>query len=569
MNWLSAPRLRIILLPLLLSAATVLGLGSYTETSDDQTLAWLFSGVLALEPVASVPLYMHGYGHVLAAAYAAAPAGPWLGLLLGALLAAATSLFFAVLDRLLRPYLRPGALAALLTLFFGLAWLEHWLWFSHGRVALLLAGGGVLFAAQRPARRGALLLALAALAAAWLVRPSLAVLGAAAVVPAALWLAGSWRRARPVLSSAALGLLLATSILHWQQTPAETRAQRRDAFFARVLDYNQLRPQPRTPADSLGTAAVGLWLLGDTTVVNEGLARRAYQFEGFEFFLREAPAKLRLRLGLLARDYFPLLLALAATAAAGMRRRGPNRGFWLVQAAFAGGLLLLAGLLKLPPRLALPLLDCWLLTNAVFWLQPQPQAGLRKASAPASAPNGDGFGRPVSPLVRGLGAVAALLAVGLYGAKTWHRHQVLAREQNRHEYVLRQIARLGSRQVRVLAGTNDFLKSLSPFCAYTLGPGPVLLLTGWNAHDASQAALRQALGGSPDQTECLRHLSQLASYGPDAQIHWVLTPEAALWLSRRFRFGGPRLLLSPEAPPLPYNTNSPVRVYHVQRWPEH
>ncbi|MEL5996831.1 hypothetical protein, partial [Hymenobacter segetis] len=98
MNWLLAPRVRTVLLPLALSVATVLGLGSYYETNDDATLAWLFSGVLALKPVPSVPLYLHGYGHLLAAAYTAAPGVPWLGLLLGTLLVAATVLTFAVLD---------------------------------------------------------------------------------------------------------------------------------------------------------------------------------------------------------------------------------------------------------------------------------------------------------------------------------------------------------------------------------------------------------------------------------------------------------------------------------------
>jgi hypothetical protein len=172
-------------------------------------------------------------------------------------------------------------------------------------------------------------------------------------------------------------------------------------------------------------------------------------------------------------------------------------------------------------------------------------------------------------VTRSIGAAVLLVTVALYGAKTWHRYQVLAREQNRHEYALKQIKRLGFGHIRVLAGTNDFLKSLSPFRTYALGPGPVLLLTGWNAHDASQPALRQAIGGSPNQTACLRQLAGLSGYGPDARIHWVLTPETAHWLSRRFRFDGPRLLLSPETTPLPYNTSSPVRVYHVQGWPEH
>lgn len=580
MNWLLAPRVRTVLLPLALSAATVLALGSYYETNDDQTLAWLFAGVLALQPVPSVPLFLHGYGHLLAAAYTAAPAVPWLGLLLGALLATATVLTFAVLDRLLRPSLRPGPLALVLVLFFGLAWLEHWLWFSHGRVALLLAGAGVLYAAQRPARRGALLLGLAVLGAAWLVRPGLATLGAGAAVPAAVWLAGSWQRVAPLLVSAAVGLLLAAGVLRWQQTPAEARAQRRDAAFSRILDFDQLRPQPRTPADSLGTAAIGCWLLGDSTVVNEALTRRAYRFDAPDFLTREVPAKLRLRLGLLARDYFPLLLALAATAGAVARRRGRAGWFWLVQLGFAGGLIVLAGGFKLPPRLALPLLDFWLLSNLVFWLKTAEAApstigpeGDKEAPQTAVIPAALRDNRPVSrSLGEGSGgrrarigtAAVSLLVISLYAAKTGHRHQILGREQRQHERALEGIAHPEARRVRILAGTNDFLKSLSPFRPYRLGRQPVLLLTGWSAHDASQAVLRRALTGTPDQTECLRRLARLETDGSEAQVLWVLTPETAHWLSRRFRLTGPRVRLSLGPLPTAYGSDSSAWRYHPQ-----
>ncbi|MDB5269062.1 MAG: hypothetical protein JWP58_2102 [Hymenobacter sp.] len=583
MNWFSALRVRTVLLPLALSAATVLGLGSYHETNDDTTLAWLFSGVLALKPVPSVPLFLHGYGHVLAAAYTIAPGMPWLGLLLGALLAAATVLTFAVLDKLLRPYLRPGPLALGLTLFFGLAWLEHWLWFSHGRVALLLAGAGVLFAAQRAGRGGALLLGLLALGAAWLIRPSLAILGAAAVVPAAVWLAGSWRRAAPVLVGAALGLLLATGLLHWLQTLAEARAQRRDAAFSRILDFDQLRPQPRTPADSLGTAAIGLWLLGDSTVVNEVLTRRAYHFDAAHFLTHEVPAKLRQRLPLLGRDYFPLLLALAATAVAVARRRGRHGWFWLVQLGFAGGLVLLAGLFKLPPRLALPLLDFWLLTNLVFWLKTvgvtkpdESSEAAEEVQATEATSIRTDYNRP-APLSWGEGpglagvrfprlAIIALLALAtLYAAKTWHRHQVLGREQRQHESALNVIAHQEARRVRILAGTNNFLKSLSPFRTYGLGRQPVLLLTGWSSHDASQAQLRRALTGTTDQTECLRRLARLETYGSEADALWVLTPETAQWLNRRFRLSGPRVPLWLGPLPIAYSADSSVWRYHIQK----
>ncbi|WP_460557542.1 hypothetical protein, partial [Hymenobacter daeguensis] len=438
-------------------------------------------------------------------------------------------------------------------------------------------------------------------------------------------LAGSWRRAAPVLGSAALGLALATGLLHGQQTPAEARAQRRDAFLARVLDYSQLRPAPRTPADSLGTAAVGLWLFGDSTVVNEGLAQRAYRFDATEFLTREVPAKLRLRAVLLARDYFPLLLALAATAVAAARRRGRHGWFWLVQAGFGGALVLLAGILKLPPRLALPLLDFWLLTNlaflanachddglfpaagpwlgrqAAFWLgQVGYAAGLfalgwlgrvsdeqaicivlfwlltnlvylgwrlrkefRQRLAGGGGPTGQIGRRMVG--IR-LATLAVLVPAGLYAAKTWHRHQVLRLEQHRHESALSDLRRAGGRPVRILAGTNDFLKSNSPFRTYSPGPGPVLLLTGWPASDASQPALRRALTGTSDQTECLRRLARRRSYSAPPEIVWRLTPEAAHWLSRRFRARGARQLLSPEGAAPPPGKAVP---YHVQPWPEH
>ncbi|AMJ65459.1 hypothetical protein [Hymenobacter sp. PAMC 26628] len=514
------------LLPGALVLGTVAGLGSYCEANDETVLAWLFAGVLAPGPVPSLPLYLHGYGHVLAAAYGALPGVPWLGLLLSALLGTATGLWFAVLDELLRPHLRPGPLALTLVAFFGGAWLEHWLWFSHARVPLLLAGAAVLYAAQRPGRWGPLLLGLLSLGAAWLVRPGLAVVGAAAAVPAAVLLAGGWRRAAPVLAGAALLLAGATGAAALGQTPAEGQTQTRDAFFARVLDFEQLRPQPRTPADGLGTAAVNLWLLGDSTAVNEALARRAYRFDAREFFGRTVPAKLGLRAGLLVRDYFPVLLALGALAGGVARRRGPQRpawGFWLVQVGFAGALVVLAGGFKLPPRLALPLLDFWLLANLAFWLE-APGAG-RVGAGPLVLP----------PAVRRWGALAALAVGALYAAKTGHRRLVLGQECARHERALAELAGLTAGRVRVLAGATDLLKSLSPFRAYSLGPGPVLSLSGWAAHDASQRALCRALTGAPGQAEALRRLA----WAPAGQVAWVLAAPEAAWLNAAARRGPP------------------------------
>lgn len=556
--------LRVVLLPLALVAGTVAGLGSYYEANDDAALGWLFAGVLSLKPVTSLPLYFHGYGHLLAAAYAAAPGVPWFGLLLGLGLLAATGLAFAVLDKLLRPHLRPGLVALALVSFFGGAWLEHWLWFSYVRGAVLLAALAVLYAAQRPGRWGPLGVGLAGLLAAWLMRPSLGVLGLAAALPGAVWLAGEWRRAVPMLAGGAVLLALATGVAAAGQTPAQAHTQVRDRYFARILDFDQLRPRPRTPADSLGTAALSLWLMGDSTVVNEAFCQRAYVFDAIDFVGRELPAKLRLRATLLLRDYFPLLLALAATAVVVARRGGRGRwGFWLAQLGFAGGITLFAGLYKLPPRLALPLLDVWLLTNLAFLLKSTGRFDSSKLGAEfVAVPS-------FSPLLRRVAAGLALAAGLLYGAKTGHRYQVLSQEQRRNANALDYIRHRGGSRVRILAGTNDFLKSLSPFRTYSLGPGPVLLLSGWPSHDASQARLRYALAGTTDQTECLRRLARLPTRSAPPEALWVLTPETAHWLSRRYRHDGPRLRLSPDDALMPDSAGFPARVYHVQTWPEH
>ena len=543
---------RVVVLPIGLVLATVVGLGSYYEASDDTSIAWLFSGVLALKPVTSLPLYFRGFGRVLAAAYTGWPGVAWFGLLLSTLLAAATVMLLAVLDRMLRPHLRPWPLLLVLTAFFVVALLENWLLFSYVRVALLLAGASVLFAAQRPGLLAPLLVGLAGLGAVWLMRPSLAIVGLGATLPAALLLAGGLRRVAPLLLSAALVLAVATGAASLLRTPAEIHTQVLDGYFARILDFDQLRPQPRTPADSLGTAAVALWMMGDSTVVNEALCRRAYVFDAPDFWGREVPAKLWLRAGLLVRDYFPLLLVLVATAIAWLRRWGRSTWFWPVQLGFAGVFVLFAGVLKLPPRLELPLLQFWVLTNLAFVLVDLPAGQIRRSGAR-----------------RNLLLVAMVpLVLLLYGAKTLHRRQVLRQEQARHELALQTINRLGEGRLRIMAGTNDLLKSLSPFRVYAPGPGAVLQLTGWPSHDASQAHLRQALSGSSDQTECLRRLALRGSASHQPPPLWVLTPETATWLSRRFRFnGGARLLLYPSARRLLAGPDSTVRVYRVRALP--
>jgi hypothetical protein len=300
---------RVVLLPLGLCLGTVLGLGSFYETSDDQHFAFLFQGVTAAAPVPALPLYFQGLSHGLAAGYAAFPAGPWYGLLLAALLAVATVLVFAVLDKLLRPRLRPEVVVGVLLVFFLLAWLEHWLWFSHLRVAMLLAGSAVLFAAQRAESKKALALSTGLMLLAWAIRPGAAVIALVPLaLPAAVLLAGSLRRAAPAVLAAALVLGLASGLATGLETPATARYRALDRQLAAVLDYHLLRPAPRTPADSLTAAAVPLWLFGDESIVNEAACRRVFMPTDAPAVSRALLAKLAVRLGLLARDYFPVLL---------------------------------------------------------------------------------------------------------------------------------------------------------------------------------------------------------------------------------------------------------------------
>ncbi|MDO7873518.1 hypothetical protein Q5H93_02155 [Hymenobacter sp. ASUV-10] len=522
-------RYRPFFLLLLLVAAVVLGLGSYFETSDDEHFALLFSGATAAAPQAVLAQYFHGLGHGLAAAYTLAPLVPWYGLLTGLLLLGATLLYFRVLHQLLRPHLRPGWLLGALGVFFLLGWLEHWQWFSHVRVAALLSLSGLLVLAA-PGGRGRWLPGLAAVLLGCLIRPSAAGLGLLATLPAAAWLAAragaGWRAAQPL--GAALGVwLVVQAALSLTATPEAAEFRALDSRLALALDYQLTRPQPRTAADSLTVAAVDHWLFGADTLVNPAALDRLYRFDARHFLTHTLPAKLQLRLTLLARDYFPLLLALAV--AAGFSLRLPpkqGRWYWLTQLYFGAALLLLAGVLKLPPRLALPLLDGWLLASL---------AALLEGRVFTTWPRGWRIGL----------SGGGVLVVGLYLAKIGHRTQVLRAEQEHHASRLE-----AARYHRwydasftanyfdhplplpplVLGGADDLFKSLSPFRRYSLGPRPVLLLTGWPAHEAGPRRLLRQLSELPAQLPGLRRLAQ----GPfGATPRWLLSAEVAPVLARQ------------------------------------
>jgi hypothetical protein len=521
---------RRVLLPALLLLAARWGLGAYFETNDDAAIVQLLRGTTAAGPVTDLHLYFHGLGAGLAWLYQAAPAVPWYALLLYSLLYAATAGAFTLLDRLLIGRLPGLWITVLLGLFFLVAWLEHGFWFSYVRVPLLLAGVGVLTAAQRPANRAALGLGLLAFGLAWLIRPSAAGLGLLAAVPGAWWLSG--RRALPVLGGAAAWVVAGAFFLNLTWSSAAATFRRLDVLKSNLLDFQLYQPptNPLAPPDRLGLAAAQHWLLADSTLVNEAFFARAAPLPTPGYFLRTiAPAKLRLALPQLLRDYFPLLLLLAASGWLLPPAAGRPRGFWLVQVLFAGLLLALAAVLKLPPRIALPLLDIWLLGNLAAVL---PTAGRR------------------APWVL-LGVLA--VAAGPYAYKTLHRASVLGQERQHNQRLRQQFTWLasqgGTSQLVVSDAFEATYKAGSPF---NEGPSPLALkrfsphylpVAGWITLHPSQAAWRQQLTGTRYFPESLRRLASRPA------VAWVLTPATAAILNQQLaRLPGPRVRLVPIPP---------------------
>ncbi|WBA42758.1 hypothetical protein [Hymenobacter canadensis] len=537
---------RRVLLPALLLLAVGWGLGAYFETNDDTAIIQLLRGTTAAVPVTDLYLYFHGLGAGLSWLYQVAPAVPWYALLLYGLLYAATVGAFTVLDRLLLGRLPGPWIVGLLVLFFLVAWLEHGFWFNYVRIPLLLAGVGVLTAAQRPASRAALWLGLLAFGLGWLIRPSAAVLGLLAAVPGAWWLSG--RRALPILGGAATWAVAGALWLNLTWSPAAATFRRLDVLKSNLLDFQLYQPAAAlTPPDSLGLAAAQHWLLADSTLVNEAFYARAAPLPAPGYFLRTiAPAKLRLALPQLLRDYFPLLLLLAVSGWLLTTAPGRPRGFWLVQGLFAGLLLALAAALKLPPRIALPLLDIWLLGNLAAVL---PTAGRR------------------APWV--LLAVLALVA-GPYAYKTVHRAAVLGQERQQNQLLRQQLTHLtrqtGAPVPRLIVSDafEATYKAGSPFTegiasVSQRNPARYLPVAGWITLHPSQAAWRQQLTGTRYFPESLRRLAAR----PD--VAWILMPTTAAILNRQLAvLAGPRVRLVPILPVALGRATGEIQARHAQ-----
>ncbi|UOQ76980.1 hypothetical protein MUN84_21300 [Hymenobacter sp. 5516J-16] len=405
----------------------------------------------------------------------------------------------------------------------GVAWLEHGFWFNYARVPVLLAGAGLLFAAQRAPTRHALILGLLAFGLAWLIRPSAALLGVVAALPGAWWLAG--RRSLPLLAGIGTWAVVGALWLNLTWSPAAATFRRLDVLKSNLNDFQLTAPplQPLSPRDSLGLAAARHWLLTDSTLINEAFFARAAPFRPEYFLQHTAPSKLRALLVQLARDYFPMLLLVLATWALVLRHRVSDWQFWLGQLAYVSLILGLGTLLKLPPRLALPLLDFWVLSNLVFLFR-----------LPASL-------LPRNP-VRALLLVLAVVALP-YGYKTWHRRGVLTQERlrNRIERQLilassailspderrallltpmqrNELYRLPRARVIVSDALEETYKSESPFTeghpfarpysSVLASPSRYLSIMGWQTLHPAQTALLYHLTGTRNFTAALRRLGR-------------------------------------------------------------
>lgn len=507
---------QVVVLPALLLLLTGAGLGFYYETNDDLTITQLLRGITAPAPVTDLHLYFHGLAGLLAGLYQQWPAVPWYGILLYGLLYWATALAFAVLAALLRGRLKAVYVTLALVLFYWLGWLEHAMWFNYGRVPLLLAATGLLYVAQRPTQRSALLLGVLAGSVAWLIRPSAAVLGAAAVGPAVVWLGGG-RGVRLLTGAAVLAGVASLALLLTQREAAATY-RRLDVLKSGLNDYQLYRPVPRTAHDRLGVRAVQAWQLGDSTLVNEALFRRSLVFEPAYFLTQVAPGKLVRTAAMLGRDYFPLLFLLLLSGWYGRWLRGRHGAFWGVQGAFVLLLFGLGTLLKLPPRLALPVLDCWLLTNLIYL----------------------GRQRGATRIPAGLLALLGVVGV-LYGYKTLHRQTMLAAEARRGANA--QVVWQAARHTLVITDALELnYKAQSPFHNQGDASARIMSVRGWQTLDPSQAALRQHLTGTRAYVTALQRLARRPP------VRWYLTPDGAGLLNQQLAAAGARERLIPVAP---------------------
>ena len=136
----------VILLPLLLSAFTIILFGTYFETNDDQVMSMLISGAFQPDGGAyELSYFFYRYlVHVFEFLYSIAPGIPWYGVSLLFFNLAATINIFYVLAISLSGYFRQSVVTILLGLFFFTVVSENFIEINFTRTAVLLGGSSVI-----------------------------------------------------------------------------------------------------------------------------------------------------------------------------------------------------------------------------------------------------------------------------------------------------------------------------------------------------------------------------------------------------------------------------------------
>ncbi|GAA3951487.1 hypothetical protein [Hymenobacter algoricola] len=480
-SWFTTAFSRRCLLPAFLLAATILFLGAYFETNDDIFIVFLLRGVGTLQPVDNLHLYFHGLSALLAALYQALPALPWYGLLLYSLLLVSFCLLFSVLDKATAAW-STRTRVLILVLFFVATGLSSVLRMNFTRIPILLSGATVLYSLQRLRARpafgwwwvaGSFLMLLA-----WSVRPSGAFLGMAAVVPVVFWIA-PWRSGLVTLALFGSLLVGASTWQMLRRTTNDSSYQQIDILKANHKDYNLYSMQPRTANDSMALESLDNWWgLSDTTLVNKGFFERTGTMSLAHSVHNVLVPKSISLFGRLAGDYFfvVFLNALLLWVLARQQQRAALVWAGLYLLYMAGLMIGLGIVLQLPARVATPLLGLFTAAMSAYVI---PQLTVWP------------FRSRIAWLGTALLGVCLLGAVVLKNVLRARRHYV---EQQKCEHYIAQIATYVGRRPLVMVSPD--VRSLSPFRNYDLHAGPMLLLNGWTAHDASQLQVMHSLGGT-------------------------------------------------------------------------
>ena len=246
------------------------------------------------------------------------------------------------------------------------------------------------------------------------------------------------------------------------------------------------------------------WALGDSTVVNEPLFERAFRFDK-DIFLRQTILHKSFASFYVLRDYYALLVLFPLAVALWLSFR--NRWlyhweFWLAQVAFGALLLALTAAMKLPLRIASPLLSIWTV-GSVIYVARRGEWPLRLAGAWRWALYG---------------------IMMLFGYKLWHDSREYRRIREENEAYLSRVYTFAKHRTLVVAGVEWAYVYLSPFTTYELSDSPVVTLMSWLTLEPSLTELREKLTGTRDFNESLNRLAAKPN------VVWVLRDAFAGYL---------------------------------------